>query len=73
MPTPMAYGNSCARGHIRAAAETFATATATLDQSCIYDLNCSLQQHLIFNPLSEGKEDTGNLYPHGNKVGSLTH
>ena len=40
--TPTAYGSSQARGQIRAAA--YVTATAMQDQSCVCDLNRSLQQ-----------------------------
>ena len=40
--TPTAYGNSQARGPIRAAAVAYATTTAIPDQSSICDLPCSL-------------------------------
>ena len=36
----------------------YATATATLDLSHIYDLCCILQQRQIFNPLSEARDQT---------------
>ena len=58
MATPVAYGNSWARGQIGATAEAYATATATLDPSHICDLHRSLQQHQILNPLSEARDRT---------------
>ena len=61
MSAPVAYGNSWARGQIRAAAEANATATAMLDPSCICDLPCSLLQHWILNPLREARGQTHNL------------
>ena len=36
--------------------QAYATATATLDLSHICDLCHSLQQHWIFNPLSEARD-----------------
>ena len=57
-----AYGSSQAQGQIRATSElqllTCITATATQDPSHICDLNCSLQQHLIINLLSEARDGT---------------
>ena len=58
MATPVAQGRSQARGQIRVAAEAYITAVATLDPSCISNLHCSLQQHRIFNPLSEARDGT---------------
>ena len=48
--TPKAHGHSQARGQIRAAAEAYATTTATPDPSCIFDLHCSSRQCSILNP-----------------------
>ena len=39
----------------------YATAIATQDPSCICNLHHSLQQHQIFNPLSEARDQTRNL------------
>ena len=50
----MAYGSSPARGRVRAAAEAYTTATATLDLSQIHDLHCSL----LPKPLSEAEDGT---------------
>ena len=50
---PAAYGNFWPRGWNGAAAEAYATATAMLDPSRIYNLCCNLQQHRILNPLSK--------------------
>ena len=36
----------------------YATATATLDLICIYNLCCSLQQLQTLNPLSEARDQT---------------
>ena len=44
MTTAAAYGSSWAGGGIRAAAEAYPTAIATLDLSRICDLCCSLWQ-----------------------------
>ena len=55
---PTAYGSSQARGRIRAAAESYTTAMATLDLSHICNLCHSLQEHLILNPLSEAMDRT---------------
>ena len=43
-------------GQIGAATAVCTTAMATLDLSCIYNLNFSLQQHWILNPLSEARD-----------------
>ena len=51
MAAPVAHGSSRVRGRIRAAAEAYTTARATLDPSCICELH--LQQCWILNPLSE--------------------
>ena len=53
---PVTYGSSWASGRIRAAAEAYATATATLDVSCICDLCHHLQQGQILNPLREARD-----------------
>ena len=55
---PMACGSSWARGWIGTAAEAHTTATATWDQSPIYDLHCSLWQLWIHNPLYEARDWT---------------
>ena len=55
---PVAHGSSWARGPIRAAAKAYATATATQDLSCIYDIWHSLWQHWILNPLSKARDQT---------------
>ena len=54
---PVAHGNSWAKG-IGAAAEAYATATATPDLSCIYNLHCSLWQCWILNPLGKARDWT---------------
>jgi len=59
MASPVVEGSSWARGWIRAAAYT--TATATPDPSLVYDLYHSLQQCQILNPLSEAGDQTGIL------------
>ena len=56
--TSEAHGSSQARGQIRAAAEAYATATATLDLSRICDPRSSLWQYRTLNPLSEARECT---------------
>jgi len=38
-----------------------ATATATWDPSCVFDLCCSLPKRWILNPLSEARDRTHNL------------
>ena len=58
MAVPAAYGSSQTGGQIRAAAEAYTTAMATLNPSHIHDLHCSLQQRQIFNPLSEARDQT---------------
>ena len=55
--TPAAYGNSQARGQIRAAA-AYTTATAKPDLSHTCDLYHRLWQHWILNPLSEARDQT---------------
>ena len=45
MAAPIAYGSSQVRDQLRAAAEAYATATATLDQRGICNLHRSLWQH----------------------------
>ena len=64
--TPAAYGNSHARGQIRAAATTLhPTATSEprsephLSQVCV--LHHSSQQHWILNPLSKARDQTQTL------------
>ena len=56
--TPESYGNSKARGWIRAIAEVCAIAKAMLDLSHICNLCCSLWQRWILNPMSEAKDQT---------------
>ena len=51
---PVANGNSWARDQMTAAAEDYATATATHDPS----LHHSLQQRQILNPLSKARDQT---------------
>ena len=55
MATPVAYGGSQARG------PNGATARATPDLSCVYDLQHSSQQRQILNPLGEARDRTHNL------------
>ena len=55
---PTAYGNSQARGWIRATAEAYTTAAAPPDSSYIWDLHWSLQQGQILNSLSESRDQT---------------
>ena len=57
--THAAYGDSQARGRIRAGAT--ATATAIQDSSSVSDLHHSSWQHRILNPLSEARDWTLNL------------
>jgi len=47
----------------------YATALATTDQSHIYDLHYSLQQHRNLNPMSKVRDQTHNLVE---LVGSVT-
>ena len=56
--TLVAYGGSQGRGPIRAVATVYATATATLDLSCICNLHHISWQRKIFNPLSEARGQT---------------
>ena len=58
---PTAYGGSQARGQIGAAAAAHATAMATPDPSCIWDL-CHSLQCWILNPQTEAKDL--NPHPH---------
>ena len=55
MAEPKAYGISQARGWIRAAAVTYATATATRNLRHICNLYHSLQQCQVLDPLSEAR------------------
>ena len=55
--TPATYGNSQARGQIRAAVTGYTTTTATPDPSSICSLH-SLWQCLILNPLSKARDQT---------------
>ena len=55
MAVPAAQGSSQPRGRIGAVVEAYATATATLDPSCICDLCCSVW-HQILNSLSEARD-----------------
>ena len=73
MATPVSYGSSQARGQIRAVAEAYTTAMATLDLSHICNLCFSLWQHQILNPLSEARDQIGILHPHRCYVRFLTH
>ena len=61
MAAPVAYGSFWAMGHIRAAAEAYVTAAATLDPSCPCNLCRSFQQRRILNPLSEARDQTCTL------------
>ena len=54
----MAYGSSQVRGQIGAAAEAYATGTATQDPSRICDLRHRLWQRQILKPLSEARDRT---------------
>ena len=56
--TPVACGNSWARGLIGAGAEAYTTATATLDPSHIFDLHYNLWQCRIPSPLSKARDRT---------------
>ena len=55
---------------IRAVAEAYATATATPNLSCIWDLCLSLWQCQIFNT-EQGQGSI--LHPHMDSIGFLTH
>ena len=59
-----------ARAQIEAAAEVCATAMATPDLSCICNLQHSLRQCRILNPLSKARD--GACHPHGCVSGLLT-
>ena len=60
MAAPAAYGNPQAKGWIRAAADTYVTATETPDLNITCDLHHPLQ-HQILNPLSKpGIEPTSS-------------
>ena len=48
----------------------YATATATPDPSCVFELHPSLQQRWILNPLSKARDPTHILWI---LVGFLTH
>ena len=58
---PVAYESSLARSWIGAAVETYTTATATPDPSCICDLHHSSRPHRILNPIIEARDQTRNL------------
>ena len=58
--TPAAYGIFQARVQIKAAAEAYTTAISTGAEP-LCDLGHSLWQHLIFNSLSEVKDQTSIL------------
>ena len=51
----------------------YATATATLDPSCIWDLCCSLQQCRILNPLSEARDRAHILMDTSLVLNPLSH
>ena len=74
--TTAAHGSSQARGWIRAAAEVYATTTATSDPSHICYLYSILWQHWIFNPLSKTRDwtciltDTGQILTHWDATGT---
>ena len=55
MATPVAYGNSQARGQIGAIAEANATGTAKLDLNHIWGIYHSLWPYWILNPLSKAR------------------
>ena len=52
------------RGQMGAAAKAYATATATLDLSRIYDLHCTSRQCQILNPLNEARDQTPSSQRH---------
>ena len=54
----MTHGGSQARGQIRAEPLAYATATATLDLSLVFDLHHSSRQLHILNPLSKARDRT---------------
>ena len=54
----MAYGSSQAKSGIRAIAPGYAKAMAMPDSNHVCNLQSSLQQHQIFNPLSEARDGT---------------
>ena len=59
--SPMVYGNSQARGRIRAVAASlpaYATATATPDTSWVCELHHSSWQRQTLDPLSEARDPT---------------
>ena len=59
--TPVAYGDSQARGPIGATAAGLHHSTATSGPSCICNLHHSSWQQQIFHPLSEARGRTHNL------------
>ena len=61
MAVPVAYGNSCARNWIGAAAEAYATAMATLGLSHICDLLHNLKKCQVLNSLSKARDNVGSL------------
>ena len=52
---------------------TYATATATPNLSCIFDLHHSSRQHGIFNPLIEGRDRNHILMDTSRVCNSLSH
>ena len=52
----MAYGRSSAQSQIRAATGAYATATARLDLSCLYDVHRSVPQGWTPYPLRETRD-----------------
>ena len=52
----MAYVGSQARGLIRAGAASLSAATAMQDPRHLCDLHHSSRQHLVFNPLTQARD-----------------
>ena len=71
--TPVANRSSQARGQIRAAAETYTTATAMQDPSRICDLHHSLWQYQILNPLNEARDRTASSWRLHGVLNPLSH
>ena len=71
--TPAAYTSSRARGHIRAAAEAYATATAMPNLSHVCNLPRGMWPCWILNPPNEARVRTHNLVDTSPVLNPLSH
>ena len=71
--TPMAYGRSQARGHLKLQLLAYATAAAMQDLSCICKLYHSSHQCWILNSLSEARDQTSVLMDSSWVCNPLSH